>query len=393
MNSNQLLSKTITVLRFPLIVAVVFVHFYCDTVTYHGVEIFNAHLATTPNGEILLSLLDLFACQLPAIAVPSFYIISGYLLFFKSDVYTFELYTRKVRSRFFTLFIPYVSWIVLLIIFNAIKEKILFNPNPTSLMVRNFAAFDYLRAFFAIQGDDKPYLIPMWYVRDLMALVLLSPVIYFVLKKFGKIFLVLAFVFFILQVAFGSDYENALGWFDYKNNPIGRFFNVSVFFFSIGAYFGINKKNPINFVKKWWLLTAVIYIALLILVQYELSLSGWYFKELPEDGVFPFALHNLSICFGIMTVFGLTASLIEKGKVRKIEFLSASVFFIYASHTFIEWNIGRTIFLIFKPQNGLTVFGVYLVTIVVTILVCMLAFIIMRRVMPKFTAILCGGRD
>ena len=106
MNSNQLLSKTITVLRFPLIVAVVFVHFYCDTVTYHGVEIFNAHLATTPNGEILLSLLDLFACQLPAIAVPSFYIISGYLLFFKSDVYTFELYTRKVRSRFFTLFIP-----------------------------------------------------------------------------------------------------------------------------------------------------------------------------------------------------------------------------------------------------------------------------------------------
>lgn len=94
-----------------------------------------------------------------------------------------------------------------------------------------------------------------------------------------------------------------------------------------------------------------------------------------------------------MTVFGLTASLIEKGKVRKIPFLSASVFFIYASHTFIEWNIGRTIFLIFKPQNGLTVFGVYLVTIVVTILVCMLAFIIMRRVMPKFTAILCGGRD
>ena len=50
MNSNQLLSKTITVLRFPLIVAVVFVHFYCDTVTYHGVEIFNAHLATTVNG-------------------------------------------------------------------------------------------------------------------------------------------------------------------------------------------------------------------------------------------------------------------------------------------------------------------------------------------------------
>lgn len=168
---------------------------------------------------------------------------------------------------------------------------------------------------------------------------------------------------------------------------------MSVFFFSIGAYFGINKKNPINFVKKWWLLTAVIYIALLILVQYELSLSGWYFKELPEDGVFPFALHNLSICFGIMTVFGLTASLIEKGKLREIPFLSASVFFIYASHTFIEWNIGRTIFLIFKPQNGLTVFGVYLVTIVVTILVCMLAFIIMRRVMPKFTAILCGGRD
>lgn len=39
MNSNQLLSITINVLRFPLIVAVVFVHFYCDTVTYHGVEI------------------------------------------------------------------------------------------------------------------------------------------------------------------------------------------------------------------------------------------------------------------------------------------------------------------------------------------------------------------
>lgn len=50
-----------------------------------------------------------------SIAVPVFFIISGY--FFFTSSWSIKTYFSKLRKRFRTLFIPYIAWILIFICF------------------------------------------------------------------------------------------------------------------------------------------------------------------------------------------------------------------------------------------------------------------------------------
>ena len=105
MTSDELQSKTINYLRFPLILLVVIAHYNVAErgFTYHGVE----YCIDRPDWFLWLT--NLISEIMPKIIVPIFFIISGYLFFFRGD-FNGHVYRQKLRKRVRTLLIPYILW-------------------------------------------------------------------------------------------------------------------------------------------------------------------------------------------------------------------------------------------------------------------------------------------
>lgn len=99
-SNNDRLSKTIMFLRFPLIVAVVFIHTNLADVMINGRLLVN-------EGQFPIH--DLFrhiiTNELARIAVPLFFFISGFLFFYHTD-FSMKMYKQKLKKRVRTLLVP-----------------------------------------------------------------------------------------------------------------------------------------------------------------------------------------------------------------------------------------------------------------------------------------------
>lgn len=96
-SNNDRLSKTIMFLRFPLIVAVVFIHTNLADVMINGRLLVN-------EGQFPIH--DLFrhiiTNELARIAVPLFFFISGFLFFYHTD-FSMKMYKQKLKKRVRTI--------------------------------------------------------------------------------------------------------------------------------------------------------------------------------------------------------------------------------------------------------------------------------------------------
>lgn len=99
-------------------------------------------------------------------AVPVFYFLSAYL-FYRNFDGSWPQYKRKLKTRFFSLFIPYVIFCT----FGYFKHLIVTN----SLGGGNFIG--WIRELWVCQT------MPLWFVRELMFFVLLSPLFFYIKSK------------------------------------------------------------------------------------------------------------------------------------------------------------------------------------------------------------------
>lgn len=183
---SSLTSSTISALRFPLTVGVVFIHFnvLSDNLAVRGTG--NAeHFPTW-----LVCMFNLFSEVLPRIAVPLFFIISGYL-FFRSG-FMIRTYTDKLRRRVRTLLVPYILWNLLYLIRTAFRDIPAFSGLSHDTAQANWSLsavlacfWDKSRGVFPVPASSYiyPQDFPLWYVRDLMLVVVLAPVFYWMLKR------------------------------------------------------------------------------------------------------------------------------------------------------------------------------------------------------------------
>jgi surface polysaccharide O-acyltransferase-like enzyme len=348
--SSELLSKVIDYLRFPLIVGVVFIHNYSGTV-----EIPNGTFGGETFHPMFYYCSNLFSQILGHISVPLFFFISGFLFFWNVKKIDRKTYCNKLRIRTKTLLIPYLFWNLLAI---GIFAAIALSPTLKSLVNRDM---EYSLQAFCLYLFGAEIAFQFWFIRDLIVVVILSPLIYALVKYtkiYGVIILCILWLF--------SNWYNDI---------------ACLAFFSFGAYFGINKRNPLNDFGRTFNLSFIIYPVMALT------------DLLTKDYSFNFLIHKIGIIIGIIFCFNLVTHLFKKNKIKPIPFLSDASFFIFAIHQpFILTGLKRFIYVFFKPESDVALTSLYFLIVIVVVMFGLVSYYVLKRFLPRFTAIITGGR-
>ncbi|MDR3128896.1 MAG: acyltransferase, partial [Tannerellaceae bacterium] len=276
-NPEILQSQVIDLLRFPLIVGVVFIHI--NLLAVNGGP--DAGL-DWDSFSVYQVCRQLFSGVLTAVAVPLFFIISGFL-FFRNIDFSKQVYIKKLSSRMRTLLIPYLFWNFVAFLLHFVIHSI---PALKALSHR-IVDFSLMQIFWGKVVDNTLEALPIsgqfWFIRDLMVLVVLTPFVYVYVKKLGACGILLLNVLWIFD-----------WWFTLPGLSI-----MAVFFFTLGAWVSISKRNLVMEAEKVKYPILILYPALVIA---DLLTKG--------NGANPF-IHNIGILLGLLFWLNVGASSIR----------------------------------------------------------------------------------
>lgn len=293
------------------------------------------------------------------VAVPVFFIISGYFFFYNTNVFDKEAYIKRLRKRIKTLLIPYLLW-------NLLPVILITGGNMYSIIFRG-KSFDALKEFYIGLWDDGLYHIwwdktsgtmpfdsPLWYVRDLIVISILSPIIYYGIKRFGWIFLSLLCLLYISGI-----YPNVNG-----------LSSTTICFFTLGATYALKDKLLIDLHKQFKM---VLMIAVLIC---------FITSNILHIGI----LHRLFILTSSI-LWIVFSSMIPNKIINFLNKFTPSVFFIYAIHnTFVLANTSKFLLKIIDEKVC------FWISPIVTMIICTIMYFCIKKILPKTTQFICGGR-
>lgn len=296
---------------------------------------------------------------------PVFFVISG-ILFFKDGVTLSRCdYYAKWKGRIKTLLIPYLIWNTIGMITFLVKTSPgLLHVFPQYANV-TVSAETLVKGYFAIPTSIYPYDLPLWFIRNLLIVVGLSPIIGFVVKRFRWRFLV---GFMFATVALIHFYGNCY------------YIPSAVLFFAFGAI-------VVHYQRE--LLTAGN--AMAWVVAYLLICSIIHFL-LPSDCIITELIVFVKKLIASVAAIKISVCLTNRGyNVNK--FLGSSMFFIFAFHGLFITVTSKAIARLLPPVTSMMCFVDFMLTFVVLFGSSLLAFSILKYVSPRVLAVLCGNRN
>lgn len=363
---NQLQSKTISYIRFPLIVLIVYIHNQGMGTPLREVSISWANFTDIDAYNLLrLVITEVIARA----AVPAFFILSGYLFFFGKTSFSREIWLTALKKRFWTLFVPFVLWNIIAACFTIAFCRIKGLPSGLNFM-RIFLNEGHPSTWMDVFGNTHtlcyPLDVPLWYIRDLIVLCVCSPIIYLFVKHVPKLFMVVLFFFAITG---------------YNLDIIGFNYNAFIFF-GICSYMGIRQMNIIELGRKFKVSILTLTLGLIVLFIYLRSIGETHYW-----------LNSLFFISFFMSLVVVVAGLIQHGSVRLHPLLARSVFFVFALHLMPYFMVFPSSWLKFLPSSTLFFVGDYLLTPIIKISVCLLLYIILDKLSPKINSLLSGSRS
>lgn len=339
---DNLHSQALNLLRFPLAIVIIAMHIFADMPAGY-----------TPEDFPIFSAVNTFSkAFLQSQSVPIYFFISGFVFFLGLKTWDTNKWVKKIKNRKKTLLIPYLIW-------NSICFLLFI------LYHRDFTNLDIISFIKSITITPSNY--PLWFLKDLMIVVLFTPLLWKLLKKSGKLVL-FSFLILLLLKYFGviKVYFPAQG----------------LFFFSFGAYMSLNGKDMIAEFGKVSKLSALGYLIIGMVAMYFYNTDPQVFK------ILKFAL----ILFGLFFAFNLSAWLLKKGYCKVNNFLSSASFFMYVSHALVISTIQKILEIIIHPASDISWSIVYILNLVLTVALLLSAYYLMQKYLPKLLTLLTGKK-
>lgn len=347
-NSFQRLSLSIDSIRFPLMLSIIFIH------AYIAVPISGHH--------IYYRVIYPFSLWLGETGVPGFFFISG-LWFF----YSHKKYSIKIKDRINTLVIPYFIWNFIFLLGFVIAfifgyEREIFRGRG----IADYGAVDYIRAFWDRgdfdNGNFKPIYPPMWYLRNLMLLCLISPIIRMIIQKTGLALTIIT---------------GAIWCFTYHEGLILE----SISAFTLGAYFPIKKINIIELLDKQKKTITFLFVFLAVFDFLTHSIIHFHYC---------LQVHRLAIFTNIVS-FPIVGEFLLKHKLYNKK-LSEMSFFIYCIHLpFV--TIIRKPMLSHPELSSVTHIFVYFASVLLITLICIIVYKLLMKLFPSTMNMATGNRQ
>lgn len=313
------------------------------------IVILHANMANLCTGGVSF-LQEVMTAEVTRIAVPIFFLISGFLFFYNYQN-TWSDYQRKLYSRTHSLLIPYVLF----------------------LLCGSFGMFILgqvytIEAFWGIVKNGilhlPPIFYPLWFLRDLYIMAVFAPVVYWVIKKVPMFLIVLIVVWLL------------------GKNPLIFPMTETMLFFSLGAFLST---------KVAWLEQTEHKGAWACLCLWgDLCFLNHY---VGEDVIkLPYATHCVILLLGIYAIWILYDKLyLRFGERVKFSGIYKYSFFIYLLHEPILTVLKKS-GLFFFGYSSLSIGVIYLVAPILTILAVYGIGVFLNTYSPKVLAFVTGGR-
>ncbi len=358
-NERGLHSQSLDLMRFPLAVVVLTVHvsllqFNDTTLT----------LAAAPFRKFVEVLLH-------NQSVPIYFFIAGYVFFLKMEM-TRKQYARKLRNRVKSLLIPYFIWNLVAILIIAFKNLARcgnghFHPTIPNLL-SCFWMYDGQLEGRTITMPIYPIDLPLWFVRDLIIVVLLAPALYWIIRRARHYWIWTLGAVWLLRWLMGSEHLSQMV--------------TALFFFSWGGYMSIFKRDMIKEFGRYRNASFLGYLGL--------GIVGWMFSSWQPEWFNQ--VKDLYILTGLCAAYNLSALLLTRRVFTVSTFLSSASFFIYITHYLVVSPFLLTLLKLLHPGNAVSMTMTYLLCITLITSLLLVVFYLMQRFTPVLLRVVAGRK-
>lgn len=389
-------SDVIRLLRFPLALMVVFLHAEPAIDGWEITRMSAEHMPSNIVGTVMMAISHV----LTQIAVPAFFLISGFLFFRKLERWSTAEWKRKMESRVKTIVIPYVLWITLFCVIHVVRHmsSVAQSGGITGWISEwggvnlYWSASHWVAGVTNIWGQKMlmsgPFPFHLWFLRDLIVAFLLSPLFYVLFRRRGD------------GGKYGKLAPTAIGvlsvlYFTQLQLPVPGFSIASWFYFGLGAFMSLNELSLSRTFCRYRYAVGLIALGMLLLL-------------VPLDGsrtrlgtlLFPFWVFS-----GVVTIVNLAYAYVQKGRSRKffLKYEDTS-FFLYMIHPFylgLVWailsgaaarwfGVESIASVSFVDAHPIVALMLFFAKVAIAACISMLTFRILARLSPRLTKIFCG---
>lgn len=344
---------TASFMHFPLMMIVVLNHIYISGLKLGaGVDAFVV-------GSYTLSKI------VGNMAVPCFFFISGYLFFRNVESLSVRLYCDKLRRRVQTLLQPYLLWNLLILALYAIGQMAfpsLFSGANTK--IADYSVAEWAQAFWCVEGTQSPINPPLWYIRDLMVMVVLSPLLYCLMKN-----RVVGALFLCVMLALAMVNYMPIVWLQ------PRF----ILPFGLGVWGALHGLPQLRF-RGW--------VALIAVLLCGAGVVGFFMTE----GALKYAILQATILVGASLLLYTSRYLAVVRGWRVPKLLNRSYFFIYLFHYIPLALMMRVLRKVVEPTTNVEYFAIYFGSFIAIVVLSVGLFWALQKIAPKTTAFMLGNR-
>ena len=337
---SKYLSDKLTILYTVLIVMVVYIHSYYLEAEYY------------PTALFLQKLTGAGICR---IANCLFFVISGYL--FARNIHSNSDVFQKIRKRLSTLLVPYLIWNVIFILWYVFLDVIpgvdrWVNSGGVLNQLVNQSIWKTLYQLWW-----EPAAFQLWFLRDLLVMVVFTPLLCWWAKKNWLLALVAALV----STGF-------YGWLVY---------------FWIGIILSTQKADVENYPRSRW----VLIVTSLLFLGYAVYVALY--------GVLPAYIEVFANMAGIYVVWR-TYDIMAKGRDDIAghggwKYICGYSFFIFLFHE-PTFNIIKKLTLAITGVSELTLILLYYINPWIMVAVAVVIAKLLQFIMPSVYKVLTGGR-